>query len=103
MAWFVLVADVAFALTAFGVRAWLHWRSTGSTGLVGVRGGPVDWVSGGLFVAAVLALGAAPLVALTPSTAPDGAGWKIIAVALMVAGLLATLWSQAAMGASWRV
>lgn len=98
----------AFFAFNFGWRTWRHWRATGSTGFRGVSGrvGSVEWFGGALFGVAVLLVVAAPLVELAglarPHLAPTN--WSdVAAVGLMVAGMVGTGWSQATMGASWRI
>lgn len=109
MPYAALAGYVVFAALAFGWRSWIHWKRTGSTGYRGLSGRPgsTEWWGGLLFavaivltpVAAVLqARGTiAPVITLRPSTA------LAIGGALYLAGLAGTLWSQLAMGASWRI
>jgi protein-S-isoprenylcysteine O-methyltransferase Ste14 len=103
----VLVLVLAYLALALGLRTYLHWRRTGSTGFRGVSGRPLSaaWFGGALFVAALIGGVAAPVLALAgidpllvTSRALDAGG--ILAVA---AGTAALLWSQGAMGASWRI
>jgi protein-S-isoprenylcysteine O-methyltransferase Ste14 len=104
-----LVGFAVFALIAFGLRAVLHYRHTGTTGFVGLSGrfGSAEWLGGALFVAALAAGVAAPVLQLTGWVAPLSAfdaGWVAVAgLALYVIGVAATLWAQLAMGNSWRV
>ena len=109
MPYAALAGYVVFAALAFGWRSWIHWKRTGSTGYRGLSGRPgsVEWWGGLLFavaivltpVAAVLqARGAiAPVIELRPSVA------LAIGGTLYLAGLAGTLWSQLAMGTSWRI
>lgn len=104
-----LAGYVVFAAFAFGWRSWIHWRRTGTTGYVGLSGkvGSLEWLGGLLFIVAIVvtplaallqARGTlAPLVSLPPAVTL-GAGGLLYAT-----GLLGTLWSQLAMGESWRV
>ena len=104
-----LAGCAVFALIAFGLRATLHYRRTGTTGFVGLSGrfGSAEWLGGALFVVALAAAVGAPLLQLAGCVAPLSAlraGWVPIAgLALYVVGLVATLWAQLAMGTSWRV
>src|SRR3546814_3723320 len=60
-----IVLEVVFAVLAFGVRTWVQWRRTGSTGLVLPRRGapPVERLGAGLFVLAIVLLVVAPIAA----------------------------------------
>lgn len=104
-----LAGFAVFALAAFGLRAALHYRRTGTTGFVGLSGriGSAEWLGGALFVAALAAAVAGPILQLLGWAAPLpalAAAWVPIAgLALYVVGLVATLWAQLAMGNSWRV
>jgi protein-S-isoprenylcysteine O-methyltransferase Ste14 len=103
----VLVA-VFFAL-AFGLRGWLQWRRTGSTGFRGISGaaGSAEWWGGVLFVAALAGVVAAPVAAVTdlarPWPALDGPAARAAGLALAVTGTAGTLWAQLDMGDSWRI
>jgi protein-S-isoprenylcysteine O-methyltransferase Ste14 len=109
MAELALALYVLYLALAFGLRSWLQLRRTGSTGFVGLRGRPfsAEWLGGVLFALA-LALGfAAPVLdlagALDPIEPLDGRAGHIVGAALAVAGLVATLAAQVAMGTSWRI
>jgi protein-S-isoprenylcysteine O-methyltransferase Ste14 len=99
---------VYFAL-AFGLRILLQVRRTGSTGVVGLspRARPIEWLAGALFVSALVAGFAAPLLALLdvaePIDALDGTAGHVAGTIIAVAGIAATLYAQLAMGASWRI
>jgi protein-S-isoprenylcysteine O-methyltransferase Ste14 len=109
------VAELALGLyalylgLAFGLRSFLQWRATGSTGFVGIGGRPgsADWAAGVLFTVALVLGVAGPVLALTdvlgPAEALDGAVGHAIGLILSVAGLVATLYAQIAMGSSWRI
>lgn len=111
----LIVAELALSLyvlylvLAFGLRSFLQWRATGSTGFVGIGGGPgsSEFLAGGLFTVALLMGAAAPMLALAdvlePVDALDRTAAHVAGVALAVLGLAATLYAQIAMGASWRV
>ena len=109
MPYAALAGYVVFAALAFGWRSWIHWRRTGSTGYRGLSGRPgsLEWWGGLLFIVAIVLTPVAavleargsirPLLVLPPSL-PVALGG-----ALYLAGLAGTLWSQLAMGTSWRV
>ena len=99
---------VYFAL-AFGVRIALQLRRTGSTGVRGLdrHAGPLEWFAGALFVSALAAGAAAPLLALLdivePIGALDGVVAHAVGVVLAGSGILATFLAQLAMGDAWRI
>ena len=98
-----------YGLLAIVARAWLQYRRTGSSGLVGLsaRPGSLEWSGGVLFALAIAAAVAAPILEL--ADAIDGyADLDTIAVhvagfAIYATGLVATVGAQLAMGDSWRV
>lgn len=98
-----------YASLAFGLRALVQLRRTGSTGFKGISGSPgsPEWLAGVLFVAAVGLLFAAPVLALTGSfqtfAVLDRLAGHALGLVLYAFGLLATLVAQGAMGSSWRV
>lgn len=104
----VLVLLAVYIGLAFGLRTYLQIRRTGSSGFRGISGRPFSpaWLGGVLFALALVASVAAPLLVLAGHAAPliqpswlgDFAG----AVACG-AGTLFLLWSQGAMGTSWRI
>lgn len=104
-----LVLYLAFMVLAFGVRAMVHRRRTGSAGFRGMRGRPgsPEWFAGVLFVVAVFAGLVAPAFqafgAVAPVAAVDGWFARVAGVVVAVAGIAATLWAQGTMGDSWRV
>ncbi|HWP67412.1 MAG TPA: isoprenylcysteine carboxylmethyltransferase family protein [Candidatus Limnocylindria bacterium] len=95
-----------FAL-AFGLRSLLHWLRTGTTGFVGLSGRPAEWVGGVLFATALACAIAAPVAELIGAVAPWAAlstpavHW--IGALVCLGGMGCTLWSQLAMGDSWRI
>jgi protein-S-isoprenylcysteine O-methyltransferase Ste14 len=104
-----LAGFALFALVAFGLRGWLHYRRTGTTGFIGITGRPgsAEWTGGVLFVVA-LAIGvAAPLLQMAGAVAPLAvfeATWvPTTGLVIYLVGLAATFWAQVAMGNSWRV
>ena len=74
-----LLLLVVYLALGFGLRSWLQWRYTGSTGFRGISGAPgsAEWWGGVLFIAALLALLLAPVA--------DLRGWLPRAPALDVA------------------
>ena len=102
-------ALAAYFALAFGLRSWLHWRRTGSTGFRGISGavGSVEWLGGVLFVVALVAAVLAPVAEDAGIVRPweplrtPAAG--MVGVALAALGLVGTLWAQAAMGDAWRI
>ncbi|MGK4003230.1 isoprenylcysteine carboxylmethyltransferase family protein [Sorangium sp. So ce1036] len=104
-----VVAWALYLLVAFMLRSVVQRRRTGSTGFVGVTDPPLSlrWMGGALFVVAFVLSGAAPLLALAGVARPVGALDRPLVAALgallFAAGLPLTLWSQLAMGASWRI
>ena len=109
MAEWALLLYVLFLALAFGVRTAIHVRRTGSTGYRGISGRPgsAEWTGGVLFAVAVVLGLAAPVLdlagALDPIGALDGAAGHAAGLGLFVAGLLATVAAQFAMGDSWRI
>lgn len=94
---------------AFGLRSVIQLRRTGSTGFHGISGRPgsAEWSGGVLFVVALIlglagcALARAGVLALAPPL--DRADVRTAGLVLFAAGTAATLWSQFAMGSSWRI
>jgi protein-S-isoprenylcysteine O-methyltransferase Ste14 len=100
---------IAFGLLTFGVRVAIQLRRTGSTGLIGLRAGagPVDYLSGVLFVCG-MAMGAGSVVlvlgdSLETIDALDTDGVHAIGIILAAAGGLAVFGAQLGMGESWRI
>ena len=104
-----LTGIVVFALLAFGLRGWIHYRRTGTTGFVGISGaaGSVEWLGGVLLAVALLAGFAAPVVQLgglvAASACIGGVAANAAGLGLFAGGVAATLWAQFAMGESWRI
>ena len=93
--------ELAFAVFAIGLRSWVHWRQTGDSpfrGSAGIGGVPAMFGLGAvLLLGPVLDLtGALPRLVHAPAVTAAG-----VAVALV--GIVATVWAQFAMGASWRI
>jgi protein-S-isoprenylcysteine O-methyltransferase Ste14 len=101
-----LVGYLVFAALAFGWRSWLQWRRTGSTGFRGLSGEPGS-LGRLLFVLAIVLGPLAAALDLGGSMsriAPlDGPAVRLAGCATFLLGLAGTLWSQMAMGASWRI
>lgn len=102
-----LAAYLTFVALAFGLRAILQRRRTGSGGFNGVAGRPgsADWFAGALFVVAVLFGLAAPALQLLGVVRPVVDGWlpALAGALLTLGGIAATMWAQGSMGDSWRV
>jgi protein-S-isoprenylcysteine O-methyltransferase Ste14 len=100
---------IAFGVLTFGVRVAIQLRRTGSTGLIGLRpgAGPLDWLSGVLFIAG-MAMGAGSVLlvlidTLEPIDALDTDGLHAIGIVLAAFGGLAVFAAQLGMGESWRI
>ncbi|WP_329081245.1 MULTISPECIES: methyltransferase family protein [unclassified Streptosporangium] len=107
--WFYMISYLVVGTFAFGIRALIHRRRTGSSGMNGISGPAFSaaWWAGVLFAVAI-ALGLlAPIAALVGVVEPIGAmvavPLQLVAAVLILAGGTATVLAQAAMGASWRV
>src|SRR6188508_3161954 len=98
-----------FALLTLAVRVMIQLIRTGGTGLVGFRrgAGPVDWLSGILFVGG-MAMSVVSLVlvlqdSLEPIDAVDTGGVHVVGIVLAAIGGLTVFAAQLGMGASWRI
>ena len=103
-AWIALSGWIVFGLLAFGLRSWVQWRRTGSTGFRGFSGHGVERLGGVLFALAVaLSLGSplATLFGWVPAIAD--LAWPKAGLLLYGLGLSGTLWAQWTMGGSWRI
>jgi protein-S-isoprenylcysteine O-methyltransferase Ste14 len=104
-----LAVTAVYLALAFGLRALVHYRRTGTTGYVGLGGDvfSVEWCAGVLFAIAVAAGVAAPLLqiagVLRPWTGPGAAAGHALGLGLALAGIAGTLAAQLAMGTSWRI
>jgi protein-S-isoprenylcysteine O-methyltransferase Ste14 len=98
---FTIVALLVFVAVAFGLRTWLHMRSTGSSGFVGIRpgAGALERIAG---VAMVLSFALVPIgVWLGEPVLPT---WTIASgVVLVVLGTVGTFAAQLDMRDSWRI
>ena len=98
-----------FAVLSFGVRVLIQLRTTGETGLIGLRAGAslADWLSGILFVGGmamgVLSVTLVLLGSLATIDALDSTPIGVVGVALAAAGGSAVFLAQLGMGASWRI
>ena len=94
-------------VVAFGLRTWLHRRTTGSSGFHGVPGRPgsAAWWGGVLFPVAVVL----DLVGLIASGLDPDLVWRapapvaVIGCAVALVGLVGTVWAQGGLGVSWRI
>lgn len=96
-----------YLLIAFGLRAWLMRRRTGSTGYRGLSGRvrSARWWGGVLFAAALVAGLAAPalqVARITPAMI-ESRFLYVVGFAVGLLGGAATLAAQRAMGVTWRV
>lgn len=102
-----LVGYSVFLALAFGLRAVIHLRRTGTTGYVGVQGAfpSTEWWAGVMFVVAVVGGVLAPVAQLAGLVGPWSAAPAAHALGLVLStlGIAGTLWAQFAMGDSWRI
>ena len=102
-----LVLVSIYLVLAFGVRTWLHYRRTGSTGFAGFAAGQgmLPRAAGALFAVAIVLGVLAPIAALVVpgSLLLASPVLSVAGVALTVIGTLATLHAQGAMRTSWRI
>lgn len=108
-----LVGYIVFLALAFGLRAVVHYRNTGTTGFIGLSRPPfsTDWFAGVLFAIAVIGGVLAPVAQLLGLLRPLTVGTSAAAVRvehllgmiLTALGIAGTLWAQFAMGNSWRI
>ncbi|WP_437723535.1 methyltransferase family protein [Sorangium sp. So ce861] len=106
--WFALALYAVYMGLAFGWRSIRQRRATGSTGFRGISGPPgsLPWLGGVLFALAMLLGVAAPVAEIAgwigPLVEPGPLVVGLGAIAT-ITGILGTLWSQGAMGESWRI
>jgi protein-S-isoprenylcysteine O-methyltransferase Ste14 len=104
-----LVLYAIYLALAFGLRTLIQLRSTGSSGFHGIDGeiGSPTWLAGVGFVVALVLGVAAPVLALLdvvdPIDALDQPAAHAVGIVLAIAGTVATLLAQFAMGDSWRI
>ncbi|MGK3995437.1 methyltransferase family protein [Sorangium sp. So ce1024] len=106
--WIALILFLVYSALAFGWRSLRQRRATGSTGFRGISGRPgsVEWTGGVLFVAAMALAPFGPIAEVAGWVAPlvePGAVVVGVGIATVLAGMAGTLWSQVAMGESWRI
>jgi protein-S-isoprenylcysteine O-methyltransferase Ste14 len=100
---------IAFGVLALGVRIAIQLRTTGKTGLIGLREGAglVDWLSGILFIGGMAMGVASPVLVLSDTLDPisglDLDALHAIGIALAAIGGLAVFAAQLGMGESWRI
>ena len=102
----VLGLYLLFLFLAFGLRSWIHYRQTGTSGYHGLtRRGSLAERAGGLLLVLALALGfAAPLLELFGWThSAAGPFQRLVGLTLYGVGGIGTLLAQLQMGRSWRV
>jgi len=101
----LVVYGVWFALT-FGLRTFLQWRRTGSSGFKGLGGRPGsrEWIAGVLFIVALVVGVAGPVAGLTGLDPLTDADWLPgVGLVIAVVGVGLTLAAQISMGDSWRI
>ena len=104
----LVLYGVYLALT-FGIRVAVQVHRTGSTGVHGLPkdAGSLERLAGALFVLALLAGAAAPMLTLVDVLDPvpvlDGAVGNTIGLVLALSGILLTFGAQLAMGDAWRI
>jgi protein-S-isoprenylcysteine O-methyltransferase Ste14 len=98
-----------FAVLTLGVRVLIQLRTTGETGLIGLRGGAgvLDWLSGILFIGG-MAMGVLSVTLVLQGSlgtidAIDSTPLNVIGIVLAAAGGTAVFLAQLGMGASWRI
>lgn len=96
------LALLVFVIPTFGVRSWLQYRATGSTGFAGVRpgGGPLEWAAAGVMV---LAYALVPIAAVVGAPLLRGAAATVAGAALVLLGTAGAFVAQAHMRESWRI
>jgi protein-S-isoprenylcysteine O-methyltransferase Ste14 len=100
---------VGFLILTLGVRVIVQLRTTGKTGLIGLRrgAGPLDWLSGILFIGgmamAIVSLQLVLTDSLDPIDALDTDAVHVAGIVLAGGGGLAVFLAQLGMGASWRI
>ena len=108
MGWLALGLFVLYAGIGFGWRSWVQWRRTGDHGLRGFSGRALsaEWWAGLSFGLATLLVALGPVDAIaswTPIVTLERPWVAALGTALTLAGIAGTVWTQLAMGASWRV
>jgi protein-S-isoprenylcysteine O-methyltransferase Ste14 len=100
---------VGFLVLTLFVRVAIQLLRTGGTGLIGLRkrAGPLEWLSGLLFIGgmaiAVVSLQLVLKDQLDPIEALDVDAVHVVGIVLAACGGLAVFGAQLGMGASWRI
>jgi protein-S-isoprenylcysteine O-methyltransferase Ste14 len=109
MATLAAVLLAFFLVLTLLVRVAIQLRSTGKTGLIGLRhgAGALDWLSALLFVggmaAGIVSIQLVLQDSLQPIDALDVGALHVIGIVLAVSGGTAVFLAQLGMGASWRI
>lgn len=109
MAKLAIAMLVVFGVLTFFVRVAIQLRRTGRTGLIGLRrgAGPLEWLSGILFVGGMgMGVGSPILVvqgSLDPLDGIDVGVVHVVGIAMAASGGLAVFAAQLGMGESWRI
>lgn len=92
---------IVWLLSSVVLRVGLHWRSTGSFGVVRLKAqaGSVEWFGGLLFVVSLVAAGIGVFFARVPRWSTGA----VVGLAVATAGVIGTFVSQSSMGTSWRI
>jgi protein-S-isoprenylcysteine O-methyltransferase Ste14 len=108
MAGWAVALLALYLVFAFGVRVAVALRTTGRTGIAGLRGAPpLELLGGGLFALSVTMGVANPILVLADALEPiadlETDLLRVIGFALCGIGIAGTFLAQMAMGASWRI
>jgi protein-S-isoprenylcysteine O-methyltransferase Ste14 len=109
MAALALVLWTLFGAVAVVLRVLLHLRRTGTTGVRGVSGAPgsAEWIGGVGFLGSIVLGVLAPVLDMAGAVEPIGSldrtAEHVAGIALYGAGLIGVVWSQNALGSSWRI
>src|SRR3954451_6319891 len=94
-----LLLEVVFFGIAFGVRSWVQWRRTGSTGFIRPRRGApaTELLASTMFVTSIVLLAVGPIADLAGTgriDVLDSAAIAAIGLVLTVAGIVLTTIAQ---------
>src|SRR5688572_32852269 len=97
-----------FYVLSFGIRTYLHFRRTGSSGFRGIsrQAGLLGWLGGVSFAIAIVLGAAAPIAEMLGIVPPLFEPHRASALAgllLALLGIAGTWWAQSSMGQSWRI
>ena len=103
-----LALEVVFFVLAFGVRSWVQWRRTGSSGFIRPRRGapPLELLATSLVTLSFFLLPAGPIAdmaGLGRIDALDTTAAAATGLVVTLAGIALTFWAQVSMGDSWRI